>query len=93
MIYTLPDVKKALKGFLKEGFSIEKITISYAEFGEGFEVYVNVPMRDKWLNKEFEVFTMSEEEKESSAIKRCTRVSDSLIKQGYKVIYEGFENC
>lgn len=82
-----------MKAHVKKGHSVSKIHVGIQEFGEGFDVSVDVWMFDKWMNDEFESYQMSEEEKFAKAEARAKRIADSLASAGYKAKYTGLENC
>jgi hypothetical protein len=85
MTTTLSDVKKSLKGFE----SVRLVNVSLEEFGEGYNVYVDVYAVDINGKKKLEAFTMAEEEKKSKAKARAKRIVESLEKNNVKALYLG----
>lgn len=84
MLYTLPEIKRALKGK-----DVEEIKVWLEEYGEGYNVYSNATITGE-ENKTW--FDLSEEEKLGKAEARAKRTVESLIKAGYKAEYTGV-NC
>lgn len=84
MIYTLPEVKKALK---KQ--QVTNISVSAEAYANGFDVSIDV-----WfMYGSFDSFCMSEEETLSNAKRRIANIVKSLRAQGYKVENKGVMGC
>lgn len=92
-LYTLPEIKKEMKAIIKKGGSVSKITIDIQEYGEGFDLYVNCWTYDRWLNDEFESYTVMTEESLKKCEARAKKLTESLQSQGWKTSYEGIANC
>lgn len=89
MTNTLAEVKRAMKAVTSEGGQLRKVAISAEEFGEGYNVYVDIMY---WTQEgiKTEYYTMVEEEKKYKAKVRMERIKESLGKIWLRVENKGF---
>ncbi|HFK1543391.1 TPA: hypothetical protein ACGXM3_005213 [Bacillus cereus] len=86
---TATEIKQQIK---KKMHGVSKITVTIGEHEDGYDLNVNVWGYDKWHNEEFECYTETMED-EKKAITKAKRMATTLVNNGYKAKYTGFENC
>jgi hypothetical protein len=84
MIFNIRDIKRDIK---KEfTYTVDKLTITNEEFGEGYNTYVSLTFITDYGSKWTKHYTTGEEETFGKARRRTRNFIASFNKDGYTVI-------